>query len=469
MSQGNGWFRPNDSSGGEIFNAIRSNLPQNAQDWVDKATGQGRPPDYQPPVPPGQQVDMDRGGAPGAPGAPGGPGASGPDGDRTRVVDTSSAKADGLDKCPRCGSTEISLRMGTGKLVCHFCRFEWGESTLEAKYGFDSPIGELRGVVMGSGASQSAESTDDVLTLKCGACGAEVVVNTAEAMQSRCHWCRNMLSVNQQLPNGAVPDGVLPFSITRDDAIARINEFVKKRKFFAHAKFVKEFAATEVVGVYMPYLTMDANAHVRYEGVGEVLTRQRTVKRGDDDVTVYDADVYRLGREFDLHVDDILMESSAQRADQDTSRNTNNIINAIQPFDVKQAVAYNANYLHGFTSERRDMQITSMQPDADGRVLSIGRARAGEMTRQYDRGIRWQQEALTVHGTRWLSLYVPVWLYSYYEERGGRGLVHYVAVNGRTGATMGSVPVRQGRLVGISVAIGIVGTIVGGALAFLLA
>lgn len=386
--------------------------------------------------------------------------------DGPTYVDTSSGKSDGLDKCPRCGSTEISLRAQTGMLTCHFCRHQWHEAKIDEAFALNSPIGELRGRVIGTGARAIAEDAQDVLTLKCGACGAEVIVNTGEAMQSRCHWCRNTLSATEQLPNGAVPDGVLPFSITREQAVENVSKFVKSRKFFAHPAFVREFEPTEVVGVYLPYLVIDANAHAELQGVGEVETGRRTVTRGsnDDSVTIYDADVYELSRSFDLHIDDLVLESSAERADMTMFRNTNNVINAIQPFDVEATVAYNANYLRGFTSEKRNLDIEGMIPRTADAALSIARVQAGEAARAYDRGVRWYSESLTVRGTRWVSVYLPVWLYSYYQPRGeaGQGLVHYVAVNGRTGETMGSVPIRQGRLIGISVSIGIVGTILGG-------
>ncbi|MHA3722279.1 TFIIB-type zinc ribbon-containing protein [Leucobacter sp. HY1910] len=380
-------------------------------------------------------------------------------------VDTSTGKRDGLDKCPRCGATEISLRAQTGMLTCHFCRHQWHEANIEEAFGLDSPIGELRGRVIGTGARAITEDAEDVLTLKCGACGAEVIVNTGEAMQSRCHWCRNTLSATEQLPNGAVPDGVLPFSVTREQAIENISKFVKSRKFFAHPAFVRQFEPSEVVGVYLPYLIVDANAHAELSGQAEIETGRRTVSRGSDDdsVTVYDADVYNMSRSFELHVDDLVLESSAERADMTMFRNTNNVINAIQPFDTAATVAYNANYLRGFTSEKRNLDIDAIVPRAADAAMSIARVRASETTKKYDRGVRWDSETLTVHGTRWVSVYLPVWLYSYYQPRGeaGQGLVHYVAVNGRTGETMGSVPIRQGRLIGISVAIGVVGTILG--------
>lgn len=380
------------------------------------------------------------------------------------VVDTSNAKADGLDKCPKCGSTEISLRQSTGMLVCHFCRHEWSEATIDQKFGFDSAIGDLAGTTVASGAGGIQESSEDVLTLKCQACGAEVIVNTAEAMQARCHWCRNTLSVNEQRPNGAVPDGLLPFSVTRDDAIARITHFVKKRSFFAHPKFVRQFAATEVVGVYMPYVLLDANTHLDLTGAGEIQTRTYTRKRGDTEVRYYDADVYQVARSFDLHIDDVVIESSGQRADIDWQRNTNNVINAIQPFDVKAAVQYNANYLRGFTSEKRDLDVSGLSSEAYDRALSIGRARAGESIGQYNRGVRWETEHLTVKGTRWVAVYLPVWLYSYYDGR----LTHFVAVNGRSGETMGSVPLRTGRLFAVSTGIAVLGAIAGGLLGWAL-
>jgi len=51
-----------------------------------------------------------------------------------------------------------------------------------------------------------------------------------------------------------------------------------------------------------------------------------------------------------------------------------------------------------------------------------------------------------VHGTRWVSMYLPVWLYSYHQPGRNGGMLHYIAVNGRTGETMGSVPVQQWKL-----------------------
>ncbi len=43
-------------------------------------------------------------------------------------------------------------------------------------------------------------------------------------------------------------------------------------------------------------------------------------------------------------------------------------------------------------------------------------------------------------------------------------MVHYIAVNGRTGETMGSVPVSQGRLLAAAIAVGSVLEVVAAAI-----
>jgi hypothetical protein len=71
---------------------------------------------------------------------------------------------------------------------------------------------------------------------------------------------------------------------------------------------------------------------------------------------------------------------------------------------------------------------------------------------QFDRGVRWEGERVDVGGSRWVSMYLPVWLYSYYQEN--TKMLHYIAVNARTGETMGSVPVSQWRLLAAAFTVG---------------
>ena len=372
------------------------------------------------------------------------------------VIDTRNQRLDdGVNRCPKCGATEIQLRPSVGMLVCLFCRHEWAEARLDASVA-TSDIAGLTGTIVGSGAGDIAADAGSVVTLKCGGCSAEVVVNTAEAMGARCHWCRHVLTVNEQVPNGAVPDAVLPFTITHQVAVTKIAEFAAKRRLFAERGFVREFKPENVVGVYMPYMIVDANASADIVGHGEVQTRRYTRGTGDNKTTVYDADVYAVQRHIDFTADDLTLEASAERSQINASINTNNVINTILPFDTENAVKWNASYLTGFTSERRDKGVAHTTPELESQLLSIARAQVAASVSAYDRGVRWEQERLQVHGTRWLAMYLPVWLYSYHFKKEGKSMVHYIAVNGRTGEVMGSVPTSTGRLVGAAVTVGTV-------------
>lgn len=368
------------------------------------------------------------------------------------VIKTDVDAKNGQDKCPRCGSTDISTDANTGKLRCNFCRYEF---ELEKLTGMVDDISQLHGQVIGSGAQDIVASSNDVLTFKCSSCGAEVVIDTASSTQARCHWCRNVLSVNQQIPNGGIPDVVLPFNVSRDIAKLEIEKFVGKRKFFAHPKFKEEFTTNNIMGVYFPYLLVDVNAHANLIGEGEHQTKK--YYRGSNQDAYYDADLFHVEREFDLAINGLSVESSSDRLNNTSSNKTNNVINAIMPFDVENCVKYNSNFLKGYTSERRDVNVEQLKNLVDIQSKDIARFAANDTLEDYDRGVNWSTEQFSIKGQQWKSAYLPVWLYSYQQVKGDKKVLHYVAVNARTKKVMGSVPIHMPKLVGISVLIEVLG------------
>ena len=297
------------------------------------------------------------------------------------------------------------------------------------------------------------------MTLKCPTCGAEVVINTEEVTSARCHWCRHILSINEKMPNGAVPDLVLPFKTEKATAETKIRAFVNERQFFAHPKFKEEFKTDNILGVYLPYMVVDVNAAASMSGEAEHLVRRYTVGSGNTRRTLYDADAYDVTRDFDLLVDDLTVEASSDKLNQDLKSNTNNVINAIMPFDTENCVGWNPAYLRGYSSEKRDTNIDLLRPIVKTQVGDVARYRVKESMTFYDRGARWTSEKVEIKGTSWKAAYLPVWLYSYYQE--DKKLMHYVAVNARTGETMGSIPINKSKLMLFSALIEILGVILG--------
>ena len=373
------------------------------------------------------------------------------------IVNTNSELNDGQNKCPKCGATDISINTKSGALRCNFCRHEF---ELEKMDEFETDISNLQGDIIGSGAQNIVEDTNEIMTFKCSSCGAEVVIDTSETTQARCHWCRNTLSINQQISNGAVPDVVLPFKLSKKEAQEQINKFVNKRSFFANKRFKEEFTTDNIMGVYFPYMVVDINAHASFIGKGEHEVRKYTRGNNNNRTTYYDADVYEVEREFDLNIDDLTVESSEDKLNKKSSNKTNNIINAIMPFDTENCVKWNANYLKGFTSEKRDTNIEELQPIVETQSKDIARFAANDTLKNYDRGVCWEKEDVDVKGKQWKSAYLPVWLYSYQQVKNEKNkILHYVAVNARTKEIMGSVPIDLTKLVVTSMLVEIIGLI----------
>jgi ribosomal protein S27E len=377
---------------------------------------------------------------------------------KQRVVHTDEDARNGQLKCPKCGATDIVVNPKTGKLVCTFCRHEFDPQTSE---DFEKDIFKLNEEVIGSGALNIDTESPSQVTIKCSSCGAEVVVDTSESTQARCPWCRNTLSVNEQVPNGAVPDMVLPFAVTKAEAKSLIDQFVGGRKFFAHPQFTADFSSENVMGIYLPYLVVDVNAHAEYRGNGEHLVRKYTVKRkvgnSERTETRYDADYYSISRGFDIAISGLTIESSSDKADMTATNRTNNIINSIMPFDTENCVKWNPNYLKGFASEKRDVDLDALREKTGTEVDDIARYVSGKTTTFFDRGVQWSTEEITVKGRQWKTAYLPVWLYSYKMDNGnGNDTLHYVAVNARTKETMGSVPINEPKLIGYSVLVEII-------------
>ncbi len=372
------------------------------------------------------------------------------------IIKTDVGSKNGQEKCPRCGSTDISTNTNNGKLRCNFCRHEFEPEKVS---GMVEDISKLQGQVMGSGATDIVADTNEVLTFKCSSCGAEVVIDTASLSQARCHWCRNTLSVNEQIPNGSIPDVVLPFNINKETAKLEIEKFVGKRKFFAHPKFKEEFTTENIMGVYFPYMIVDVNAHANFIGEGEHQTRKYFRGSGSNQKAYFDADLYHVEREFDLAISGLSVESSLDKLNNIALDKTNNVINAIMPFDVENSVKYNANYLKGYTSEKRDTNIDQLRTIVDTEAKDIARFTANETLKEYDRGVAWSNEQLNVKGQQWKAAYLPVWLYSYQQVNKDKKILHYVAVNARTKETMGSVPIHMPKLIGVSFIVEILGII----------
>ena len=203
------------------------------------------------------------------------------------------------------------------------------------------------------------------------------------------------------------------------------------------------------------------NGHAYFEGEGEELVRMYEVGSKDDKKEYrYDADLYHVSRKFDIEIKELSIESSADKLNKKNKKKTTNIINSIMPFDTENCVKWNANYLKGYTSERRDVNVDQLEHTVMAQATDVAKFKANSTIRKYDRGVRWDEKKLEVEGQQWKAAYLPVWLYSYQQKKGKDGILHYIAVNARTKETMGSVPIHMPKLIAVSALIEFIGILI---------
>ena len=344
-------------------------------------------------------------------------------------------------KCPTCGATDIVFNPRSVKLMCKFCKKEFGND-LHGDLSTNHEIHKLSGRIVSLGAA-NIETCDTLITLRCTSCGAEVTIDQSKSHQTKCHWCRNTLSINNQIPNGTIPDIIVPFTMSRDEAYTLMKNFLADKKTYAKRGFKKAFKKNAIIGVYFPYMVVDLNNHISFKGEGEqsVVRYEKDIRKATE---VYNAKLYSIERNYDLYIDNLIIEANLDKLVRHGT-NTNNIINSILPYDISTAVPWDANYVQDYNIEKRDANIQDIEPSVRSQIKDIARRHNLESIKCYKRGVRWDSENIDIVGDFWQAAYLPVWLFTYLDKKDPNKPLHYIAINAQTKETMGSVPFAKNK------------------------
>ena len=279
---------------------------------------------------------------------------------------------------------------------------------------------------------QNVNNAEEKIIVKvdCPNCGAKLIGST-RSPAIKCHWCHSLIPAQLYKENSVVTDQILPFSITKDKAEEIIENYVNEKRKMADSSFLKDYSKNDVSPIYLPYMLVDLKFHSKYtDCIGE--------KSLDDKNNI---SVYKVNREFDITTENLLLESS-NTGSFNSNVSSSNVISAVSPFDTENCVKFNANYLNGFTSEERTLDVETMKAKIPEIIKYISDNEVKKTADDFDRGVRWSEPQNTVLGTQWTSVYLPIWLYSYYDKK----MTYYIAVNGRTGKVVGSVPYNEDKI-----------------------
>ena len=171
-------------------------------------------------------------------------------------------------KCPNCDG-ELIFDPSTQKYKCEYCFSLFSQEELDAMKPAQTTepqnadaagAGKVSGKPEDKKQSQPGNKADsgtekdntenkesdkeagkeaDAVTYTCPSCGAQIVTDATTAA-TFCYYCHNPVVLGGRLEGKFLPDQVIPFSVSREDAEKGFKDYVCKKKFVPRAFYNKK-------------------------------------------------------------------------------------------------------------------------------------------------------------------------------------------------------------------------------------
>ena len=334
-------------------------------------------------------------------------------------------------QCPSC-TAPLAYDAASGKLHCEFCNSSFEVAQIEALMAEKEQKAEAAFIQANEAGAwdTSAMSSDwgadgeGMKSYGCPNCGAELVCDATTAATS-CPYCGNPTVVPGQFSGMLKPDFVIPFKVTKEEAIAKLKEHYKG-KFFLPKRFSDENAIREIKGVYVPFWMFDgeASGSAAYEA-----TRVDIYEVGETEYTdTYHYHVTRSGR---VAFEKIPVDASSKMDDA--------YMDSIEPFDYSELKPFSTAYMPGYLADKYDVTVEETAGRADERAKkTLSDALHTDACIGYTSCVPSYEDIQLERGKVHYAL-LPVWMLS--TEWGGKR--YMFAVNGQTGKTVGDLPLNK--------------------------
>lgn len=307
--------------------------------------------------------------------------------------------------CKNCGRP-VTFDPVTQKVVCDFCGSEFIPEDIE-EYGKD---------VLEKIKPEQINDDEymDSYVYCCSSCGGQIIINGTEA-STGCIFCGAPSVVFSRIIKQKRPDGIIPFKITKEEALDNVKAEFQKGVFVPRK--IKRFKPEKVRGIYIPYWVFNADHY------GSVAVEGSVSDENDKSRTVY----YARSGLMELH--DLPVDASAVLSNESSER--------LEPFKMSDMVPFDESYLLGFYSDICDADYDE--------ASEIVRKRSKDMFEDYVKhGVDSEvtpkilssfHETEIIEDGVWYAMF-PAWFISYRYK----GKHNTVLVNGQTGKVVCGVP-----------------------------
>ena len=361
-------------------------------------------------------------------------------------------------QCPACtGPLHYSAK--SGKLECDYCGSSFDVAEIEALYARKEAeaaaakqAADAKAEAAQAAKAEAAEAAaasggwdtsdlsrdwgaeaDGLRVYSCPSCGAELICDQSTAATA-CPYCGNPAIVPGQFSGALRPDSILPFRLSKDDAVQALRAHYKGKPFLPRS-FTSANHIEQIQGVYVPFWLFDGGA----EGAASYRASNTNVfVSGDYEIT--ETRHYHVVRAGSLAFEKIPVDASSKMPDDH--------MDSIEPFDYAQLRPFSTAYLPGYLADKYDVTIDDSRDRADTRCRETLAQALRDTVTGYGACVTEREDIARRRGKVHYAL-LPVWMLS----TKWRGQDFLFAMNGQTGKLVGDLPTDRGRFWGMFAAI----------------
>lgn len=324
-------------------------------------------------------------------------------------------------KCPTCNAS-ISFNPKLGKWKCEYCGSTFSLEEVQANNKSKSNNVES---VKNENVNIKEDNFTDYVSYRCESCGAEIIADE-ETSATFCVYCGNTAILKSKLSGNFKPNKIIPFKTEKNQAIEAFKNLSHGRplmpKDFNNASNIEK-----IKGVYIPFWLYDITVQGKLNILGE---KKDNWVVGDTHYTK--TSKYDVVRGGTMDFSNIPIDGS--------TRFDNDIMNTLEPFDYKEMVPYNHEYLSGFYAEKYDCEGEEIFNEVSERALNSAQEVLLGDTHGYTSTVI-KGNTLDAKETKKEYALLPVWMVNVkYKEK-----IYIFAMNGQTGEFIGNIPLDKAK------------------------
>ena len=317
-------------------------------------------------------------------------------------------------KCQSCGAY-LAFDPESQMWKCPFCDSTFAETELSET---DTASAQQAMPVEGEGGQ---------VMYRCPSCGSEIVTDET-TVATQCYYCHSPVVLEGKMTDDLRPDTVLPFAISKEQAVETFLKWVKNKQYVPKA-FFSPAQVESMTGVYYPHFVTDCELDGAVDGEGcEISTHS------DSRYITTHTRHYHVRREGRMTFRNILRPA--------LSKANRKLSEGIHPFPLEDEKPFSEAYLSGFVAERRDVEAAAVQVEVRQEVSGYVEPLLSDSL-HYDRCNVTPSSRVRSINSRYVLL--PTWILTYPNKNDPQD-PYYYALNGCTGEVCGKLPVDKSKL-----------------------